>query len=326
MATRRSPASTNGRNGTARAVARRAQTAASAASPPRIAVRKTYKLFVGGAFPRSESGRSYVVSAADGTPLANAARASRKDLRDAVRAARKAFPGWAGKTAMNRGQVLYRVAELMEGRRDQFVDEVAAAEGLREPAAARAVDAAIDRWVWYAGWADKIGQVLGSSNPVAAPYFNFTIPEPTGVVGIVAPETSSLLGLVSRLAPPLVAGNSVVVLASETRPLPAVTLTEVLATSDVPGGVVNVLTGLKPELIPVLAGHADVDALDTWGVPDALRTDVDLLAADDVKRVLRRPTTVSEARFDWLDDRAAERPEWIAAFLEMKTVWHPIGV
>ena len=267
-----------------------------------------------------------MVSAADGTPLANAARASRKDLRDAVRAARKAFPGWAGKTAMNRGQVLYRVAELMEGRRDQFVDEVAAAEGLREPAAARAVDAAIDRWVWYAGWADKIGQVLGSSNPVAAPYFNFTIPEPTGVVGIVAPETSSLLGLVSRLAPPLVAGNSVVVLSSETRPLPAVTLTEVLATSDVPGGVVNILTGLKLELIPVLAGHADVDALDTWGVPDALRTDVDLLAADDVKRVLRRPTTVSEARFDWLDDRAAERPEWIAAFMEMKTVWHPIGV
>jgi acyl-CoA reductase-like NAD-dependent aldehyde dehydrogenase len=222
--------------------------------------------------------------------------------------------------------VLYRVAELMEGRRDQFVDEVAAAEGLREAAAAKAVDAAIDRWVWYAGWADKIGQVLGSSNPVAAPYFNFTIPEPTGVVGVVAPETSSLLGLVSRLAPPIVAGNTVVVLASETRPLPAVTLTEVLATSDVPGGVVNVLTGLKRELIPVLAGHADVDALDTWGVPDDMRTDVELLAADDIKRVLRRPTTVAEARFDWLDDRAAERPEWIAAFLEMKTVWHPIGV
>jgi acyl-CoA reductase-like NAD-dependent aldehyde dehydrogenase len=326
MATRRGSPSSNGRNGTSRAVARRTQTTAAAAAPARIAVRKTYKLFVGGAFPRSESGRSYLVSAADGTPLVNAARASRKDLRDAVRVARKAFPGWAGKTAMNRGQVLYRVAELMEGRRDQFVDEVAAAEGLREAAAAKAVDAAIDRWVWYAGWADKIGQVLGSSNPVAAPYFNFTIPEPTGVVGVVAPETSSLLGLVSRLAPPIVAGNTVVVLASETRPLPAVTLTEVLATSDVPGGVVNVLTGLKRELIPVLAGHADVDALDTWGVPDDMRTDVELLAADDIKRVLRRPTTVAEARFDWLDDRAAERPEWIAAFLEMKTVWHPIGV
>jgi hypothetical protein len=326
MATRRNPSSSNGRNGTSRAVARRAQAAATNGTPARIAVRKTYKLYVGGAFPRSESGRSYVVSAADGTPLANATRASRKDLRDAVRAARKAFPGWAGKTAMNRGQVLYRVAELMEGRRDQFVAEVARAEGPREPAAARAVDAAIDRWVWYAGWADKIGQVLGSSNPVAASYFNFTIPEPTGVVGIVAPETSSLLGLVSRLAPPLVAGNTLVVITSETRPLPAVTLTEVLATSDVPGGVVNVLTGFKRELIPVLAGHEDVDALDTWGVPDDLRTDVELLAADDVKRVLRRPTTVTEARFDWLDDRAAERPEWIAAFLEMKTVWHPIGV
>jgi acyl-CoA reductase-like NAD-dependent aldehyde dehydrogenase len=326
MATRRGSPSSNGRNGTSRAVARRSQREAAATSPARIAVRKTYKLYVGGAFSRSESGRSYVVSAADGTTLANASRASRKDLRDAVRAARKAFPGWADKTAMNRGQVLYRVAELMEGRRDQFVAEVAVAEGLREPAAARIVDAAIDRWVWYAGWADKIGQVLGSSNPVAAPYFNFTIPEPTGVVGIVAPETSSLLGLVSRLAPPLVAGNSVVVLTSETRPLPAVTLTEVLATSDVPGGVVNVLTGWKRELIPVLAGHADVDALDTWGVPDDMRTDVELLAADDVKRVLRRPTTVAEARFDWLDDRAAERPEWIAAFLEMKTVWHPIGV
>jgi acyl-CoA reductase-like NAD-dependent aldehyde dehydrogenase len=326
MPTRRGTPSSNGRNGTSRAVARGAQTAATTVAPTRIAVRKTYKLFVGGAFPRSESGRSYLVSAADGSPLANAARASRKDLRDAVRAARKAFPGWAGKTAMNRGQVLYRVAELMEGRRDQFVDEVAAVEGLREATAAKAVDAAIDRWVWYAGWADKIGQVLGSSNPVAAPYFNFTIPEPTGVVGVVAPETSSLLGLVSRLAPPIVAGNTVVVVSSETRPLPAVTLTEVLATSDVPGGVVNLLTGLKRELIPVLAGHADVDALDTWGVPDDMRTEVELLAADDVKRVLRRPTTVAEARFDWLDDRAAERPEWIAAFLEMKTVWHPIGV
>jgi len=213
----------------------------------------------------------------------------------------------------------------MEGRRDQFADEVAVAEGLREPAARAAVDRAIDRWVWYAGWADKITQILGSSNPVAAPYFNFTIPEPTGVVGIVAPETSSLLGLVSRLAPPLVSGNTVVLLTSERRPLPAVTLTEVLATSDVPGGVVNVLTGRKAELIPVIAAHADVDGLDTWGVPEDLRVEVETLAADDIKRLLRRPTRVEDARFDWLDDRAAERPEWIAAFLEMKTVWHPIG-
>jgi len=296
-----------------------------ATGTPRVEVRKTYKLYIGGAFPRTESGRSYLVNAADGTPLANACRASRKDVREAVRAARGAFGGWAARTAMNRGQVLYRVAELMEGRRDQFVTEVRVAEGLREGAARDVVDRAIDRWVWYAGWADKIGQVLGSSNPVAAPYFNFTIPEPTGVVGVVAPETSSLLGLVSRLAPPLVTGNTVVLLASERRPLSAVTLAEVLATSDVPGGVVNVLTGRKAELVPVLAAHGDVDALDTWGVPDELRTEVETLAAEDIKRLLRRPTRVSESRFDWLDDAAAARPEWIAAFLEMKTVWHPIG-
>ena len=292
----------------------------------RIEVRKTYKLYVGGQFPRSESGRSYLIRAADGSPLANAVRASRKDVRDAVRTARKAQPGWAGKTAMNRGQVLYRVAELMEGRRDQFIAEVAAAEGIHDCRARDVVERAIDRWVWYAGWADKIAQVLGSSNPVAAPYFNFTIPEPTGVVGMVAPETSSLLGLTSRLAPPLVSGNAVVLLTSETRPLPAITLSEVLATSDVPGGVVNILTGLKQELVPILAAHVDVDALDTWGLPDAMRRATEELAADDIKRVLRRPTTVQDARFDWLDDRATERPEWIAAFLEMKTVWHPIGV
>jgi acyl-CoA reductase-like NAD-dependent aldehyde dehydrogenase len=294
-------------------------------APDRIDVRKTYKLYIGGAFPRSESGRSYVVSTAAGDPIANAVRGSRKDVRDAVRAARKAFGPWADKTAMNRGQVLYRVAELMEGRREQFAAEVAAAEGLRDGRARDVVDRAIDRWVWYAGWADKISQVLGASNPVAAPYFNFTIPEPTGVVGIVAPEASSLLGLVSRLAPPLVAGNAVVVLASESRPLPAVTLSEVLATSDVPGGVVNVITGWKKELVPILAAHVDVDAIDTWGVPDELRTSTEELAADDIKRLARRPAGVADAKFDWLDDRAAERPEWIAAWLEMKTVWHPIG-
>ena len=286
-------------------------------APARIEVRKTYKLYIGGEFPRTESGRSYLVAAADGTPLANACRASKKDLRDAVRAARAAFPKWAGMTAYNRGQVLYRVAEMMEGRRAEFAELTGSdAE----------VDAAIDRWVWYAGWADKLAQVLGASNPVAGPYFNFTIPEPTGVVGVVAPETSSLLGLVSRLAPPLVSGNAVVLLTSEARPLPAITLSEVLATSDVPGGVVNVLTGRRKELVPVLAAHVDVDALDTWGVPDELRLETEQLAADDVKRLSRRPSTVNEARFDWLDDRASERPEWIAAFLEMKTVWHPIGV
>jgi acyl-CoA reductase-like NAD-dependent aldehyde dehydrogenase len=295
-------------------------------APDRIDVRKTYKLYIGGAFPRSESGRSYVVSDPNGDPIANAVRASRKDLREAVRAARKAFQPWADKTAMNRGQVLYRVAELMQGRRDQFVIEVVVAEGLREAKAREVVDRAIDRWVWYAGWADKIAQVLGSSNPVAAPYFNFTIPEPTGVIGIVAPETSSLLGLVSRVAPALVAGNAVVILTSETRPLPAITLSEVLATSDVPGGVINILTGIKTELVPVLAGHVDVDTIDVWGVPPALRTETELVAADNIKRIARRPAGVADAKFDWLDDRAAERPEWIAAYLEMKTVWHPIGV
>ena len=314
----------NGR-ASSKAVARRS-TKAIANVAPRIDVRKTYKLYIGGQFPRSESGRSYVVNAADGSPLVNAVRSSRKDLRDAVRVARGAFQPWADRTAMNRGQVLYRVAELMEGRRDQFEAEVAQAEGVRAEKARELVARSIDRWVWYAGWADKIAQVLGSSNPVASDFFNFTIPEATGVVGVVAPEPSSLLGLVSRLAPPLVAGNTVVVLASESRPLPAITLTEVLATSDVPGGVINVLTGRKRELIPVLAAHEDVDALDVWGVPDDLRTDIELAAAESVKRVARRPAGTTDARFDWLDDRASERPEWIAAYLEMKTVWHPIGL
>jgi len=291
----------------------------------RIDVRKTYKLYVAGAFPRSESGRTYLVTNPKGDELANASRASRKDLRDAVRAARKAAEPWASRTAMNRGQVLYRVAELMEGRRDQFVAEVAASEGLSGRRAGTLVDHAIDRWVWYAGWADKISQVLGSANPVAAPYFNFTIPEATGVVGLIAPESSSLLGLVSRLAPILVSGNATVVLASETRPLPSVTLGEVLATSDVPAGVVNLLTGLKRELVPVLAGHVDVDALDTWGVGPDDQAAVEIVAAESIKRIARRPRGVSDAAFDWTDDRAAQRPEWIAAFLEMKTVWHPIG-
>jgi acyl-CoA reductase-like NAD-dependent aldehyde dehydrogenase len=292
----------------------------------RLPVLKTYKLYIGGQFPRTESGRSYLVRSADGDPLANACRASRKDLRDAVRVARAASGPWAARTAMNRGQILYRVAELMEGRFDQFTGEVAIAEGIDARRAREVVGRAIDRWVWYAGWADKIAQVLGSSNPVGAPYFNFTIPEPTGVVGVVAPERSSLLGLVSRLAPVLAGGNVAVVLASETRPLPAVTLTEVLATSDVPGGVVNVITGHRSELVPVLAAHVDVDAVDGWGIPDELRVAAEEAAADSVKRVARRARGVSEAKFDWLDDRATERPEWIAAFLEMKTVWHPIGV
>src|SRR3954470_25057530 len=245
--------------------------AATASADQRIPVLKTYKLYIGGQFPRTESGRSYLVRSADGQALANACRGSRKDIRDAVRLARAAAGGWAARTAMNRGQVLYRVAELMEGRFDQFVGEVAVAEGLDYAGAREVVARSIDRWVWYAGWADKIAQILGSSNPVGAPYFNFTIPEPTGVVGIVAPEQSSLLGLVSRLAPVLAGGNVALVLASETRPLPAITLAEVLATSDVPGGVVNIVTGYRRELVPVLATHVDLDGVDGWGIPDDLR-------------------------------------------------------
>jgi len=294
-------------------------------TPARIPVRKTYKLYVGGEFPRSESGRSYLVRGADGAPLANAVRSSRKDLRDAVRTARGAFPGWSDKTAMNRGQVLYRVAELMEGRRAQFIDEVGAAEGLNDATATASVDRAIDRWVWYAGWADKISQVLGTVNPVGGPYFDFTIPEATGVVGVIAPEGSSLLGLVSRLAPVVVSGNVAVVLASESRPLPAVTLGEVLATSDVPAGVINLLTGLRRELVPVLAAHMDVNALDLWGIPADMRAAAEESAMENVKRVARPPRD-GDDRFDWLDDGRAQRPEWIARFLEMKTVWHPIGV
>ncbi|HLJ98285.1 MAG TPA: aldehyde dehydrogenase family protein, partial [Streptosporangiaceae bacterium] len=228
----------------------------------RLAVRKTYKLFIGGAFPRSESGRSYVVSSARGEFLANAAMASRKDARDAVVAARKAFGGWSGATAYNRGQVLYRVAELMEGRRAEFVSGVRAADGLSAARAEALVDAAIDRWVWYAGWSDKVAQIAGAVNPVAGPYWDVSQPEPTGVVAVLAPGDAPLIGLVSVIAPAIVTGNTVVVVASERAPLPAVTLSEVLATSDVPGGVVNVLTGRLAEIAPWLASHMDVNAID----------------------------------------------------------------
>jgi acyl-CoA reductase-like NAD-dependent aldehyde dehydrogenase len=293
------------------------------ADPDRLEVRKTYKLYIGGKFPRTESGRSYLVSDPKGKPLANACRASRKDVRDAVVAARKAFPGWSGATAYNRGQVLYRVAEMMEGRRDQFVEEVVKAEGATQRQAMEAHAKAVDRWVWYAGWADKLAQVLGSANPVAGPYFNFSVPEPTGVVGLVAPADSSLVGLVSRLAPIIVSGNTAVVLTSQTRPLPAVTLGEVLATSDLPGGVVNLLSGFTTELIGPLAAHMDVDALDLAGLDLALYRDAELAAAANVKRVVA-PLRLSQRA--WLDDARAQDPYWIAAFLEIKTVWHPIGV
>jgi len=262
----------------------------------RLPIKKTYKLYIGGAFPRSESGRTYEAQSQ------NVARASRKDVRDAVRAARTAFPKWAGMTAYNRGQVLYRLAEMVEARAAEFSE---LCSGRNE------VERTIDRVVWYAGWADKFAQVLGSSNPVAGPYFNFTVPEPTGVVGILAPEAPALLGLVSRVAPAIVGGNAVVVVASESQPLAAIELAEALATSDLPGGVVNLLTGQRSELAPWLAGHMDVNALDLAGA-DGGAAELEQLAAENVKRVVRGAPDV-------------QSPWEIAAFLELKTVWHPIG-
>ncbi|NYG55140.1 aldehyde dehydrogenase family protein [Nocardioides perillae] len=290
----------------------------------RAEVRKTYKLYVGGAFPRSESGHSYVVQDHAGGFLANAALASRKDARDAVVAARKAFPGWSARTAYNRGQVLYRIAEVLEDRRLQFVDAVRRGEGLSERDAAAVVDASVDRLVWYAGWTDKLAQVVGSANPVAGPFFNLTTPEPTGVVAVLAPQRSSLLGLVSTVAPVVATGNTAVVVTSYARPLPAVTLGEVMATSDVPGGVVNLLTGSAATLGPWLAAHMDVNAVDLGGVvglegAEQLATDLEVAAADNLKRVRRAPASEP----DWRLDPGLEP---MTAFVETKTVWHPIGV
>jgi len=287
----------------------------------RADVRKTYKLYIGGAFPRSESGHTYVANDAKGRFLANAALASRKDARDAVVAARSAFAGWSGRTAYNRGQVIYRIAEVMEDRRPQFVDALSSTEGLTARQASSALDAAVDRLVWYAGWADKLTQVVGNANPVSGPYFNLSTPEPTGVVAVLAPQTSSLLGLVSVVAPVIVSGNTCVVVSSYARPLPAVTFSEVLATSDVPGGVVNILTGSAETIGPWLASHMDVNAIDLGGVagsPD-LATELEVAAADNLKRVRRAPL----AEPDW-----SLEPELTAMtdFLEIKTVWHPIGV
>jgi acyl-CoA reductase-like NAD-dependent aldehyde dehydrogenase len=285
----------------------------------RVDVRKTYKLFVGGAFPRSESGRTYEVKDSHDRFLANAAKASRKDARDAVIAARKGFGSWSSATAYNRGQVLYRVAEVMEGRRAQFIADVRDAEGVDETTAAAQVDAAIDRWVWYAGWTDKVAQVLGSANPVAGPYFDFSIPEPTGVVAAVAPQDSSLLGLVSVLGPIVATGNAVIAIASMSRPIPAITLSEVLATSDVPGGTINILTGDPADMMPWLASHADVNALDLTGIADpALATSLEQEAAGTVKRVRR-----CDVDADWFADPGLSR---LRAFVETKTVWHPLGV
>ncbi|WP_034271215.1 aldehyde dehydrogenase family protein [Haloechinothrix halophila] len=286
----------------------------------RLTVPKTHKLFIGGRFPRSESGRSFIVTDSKRRFLANAALASRKDARDAVVAARKAFPGWSGATAYNRGQVLYRVAELLEGRRRQFVDEVIAAEGLTSKHAQEVVGASIDRWISYAGWSDKIAQIDGAANPVSGPYFDFSVPEPTGVVAIVAPQKSALLGLVSVLAPVIVTGCTAVVLASESRPLPAVTLSEVLATSDVPAGVVNVLSGHTEEVAPWLAAHMDVNAVDLTGAPIQLAADLERSAAENLKRVLRPPV---DGEPDWTGESDVDRIRFV---LETKTVWHPIGI
>ncbi|WP_328537051.1 aldehyde dehydrogenase family protein [Streptomyces sp. NBC_00344] len=285
-------------------------------SDGRLNVFKTYKLYVGGKFPRSESGRVYEVTDSKGNWLANAPQSSRKDARDAVVAARKAFGGWSGATAYNRGQVLYRIAEMLEGRRDQFVREVADAEGLSRPKAAAAVDAAIDRWVWYAGWTDKIGQIAGGANPVAGPFFNLSSPEPTGVVTVLAPQDSSFLGLVSVVAPVIATGNTAVVIASEKSPLPALSLGEVLATSDLPGGVVNVLSGRTAEIAAPLAAHQDVNAIDLTGADAGLAVELEIAAADNLKRVLR-PQPV--------DFFAGPGTHRLTAFLETKTVWHPTG-
>jgi acyl-CoA reductase-like NAD-dependent aldehyde dehydrogenase len=283
----------------------------------RIDVRKTYKLYIGGAFPRSESGRSYVVHDAKGKFLANASHASRKDARDAVKAARAAFGGWSGRTAYNRGQVVYRIAEVLEDRRDQFEAELRASEGVTAAKARTFVDASVDRLVWYAGWADKIAQVTGGANPVAGPYFNHSAPEPSGVIAVVAPP-GPLLGLVSVVAPVIVTGNTAVVIASEPYPLTAITLAEVMATSDVPGGVVNILTGPQAEIAPWLASHMDVNGLDLTGVADdALARDLEVSAAENLKRVRRSGVE------DLLAPPALSR---MTTFLETKTVWHPMGI
>ncbi len=297
---------------------------------------KTYKIFIGGGFPRSESGRTYPAVSASGDLLAHAVLSSRKDVREAVKAARGAQKSWAGRTAYNRGQILYRIAEMMDSRKDEFVREVAAcvlpansgsdtgnapgANNSSEQQAVREAEIATDRWIWYAGWCDKFASVGGSSNPVSGPYFGFTIPEPTGVVGIIAPDEAPLAGLVSRLAPVLVPGNTAVVIASEARPLPAVALAEVLATSDVPGGVVNILTGRRQELVPPLASHGDVDALDLTGCDSELLAEARSAAAASVTRAI----TASASERQWLTP-AAESPYIIEAFCEYKTVWHPKG-
>ena len=288
----------------------------------RLEVRKTYKLYVGGDFPRSESGRSYPVLDKGGRVIARAAAATRKDLRRAVRTARRAQPGWAARSGYNRGQILYRIAEMVEDRAAAFADRLRTGSGVGAARSRREVARSVDRLVWYAGWADKYQQVLGNLNPVSGPFFNISTPEPTGVVGIIAPESPALLGLVSRLAPVIVSGNSAVVLASPPRPMAAVTLGEAMATADVPGGVVNILTGPTEGMLPYLASHLDVNALDAYGADPDVMADLETAAAAGVKRVVRPP----EHRINWYDDRTAQSPYAISAFTEIKTVWHPKGL
>jgi len=278
----------------------------------RIDVNKTYKLFIGGAFPRSESGRVYEIKGANKKFIANPSLASRKDLRDAVVAAKSAQPGWANATAFNRGQILYRIAEIMEGRSEQFVDEICALEGVTTKAAKLQVEAAIDTWVWYSGWCDKLSSVTGSLNQVSGPFYNFTTPEPLGVVAIFAENKPSLLGVVRTLAPVLAGGNSAVLIASENYPLPAITLSEALATSDVPGGVINILTGKSTELAPWVGSHMEIDGVDVAGLNKKQEEELNLVGADNLKRIFRF--------------NPDNHPERILSFMEQKTVWHPIGI
>ena len=278
----------------------------------RIDVNKTYKLFIGGAFPRSESGRVYEIKGANKKFIANPSLASRKDLRDAVVAAKAAQPGWANATAFNRGQILYRIAEIMEGRSEQFVDEICALEGVTNKVAKSQVEAAIDTWVWYSGWCDKLSSVTGSLNQVSGPFYNFTTPEPLGVVAIFAENKPSLLGVVRTLAPVLAGGNSAVLIASENYPLPAITLSEALATSDVPGGVVNILTGKNAELVPWVGSHMEIDGVDVAGLSKKQEEELKLVGADNLKRIFRF--------------NPENHPERILSFMEQKTVWHPIGI
>lgn len=278
----------------------------------RIDVKKTYKLYINGAFPRSESGRVFEIKNNKGEFIANPCLASRKDLRDAVVAARAAQVGWAKSTAYLRGQILYRIAEMAESRKDQLIAEVSAGEKITKAAATKLVEAAIDRWVWYAGWSDKLSSIFGATNQVSGPYYNFTIPEALGVVGVIAEEKPALLSLVRALAPVIAAGNTAVVIASESRPLTSITLAEVLATSDLPAGVINILTGKKTELIPWLSSHMEVDGIDISGADPKSDAEIKISGSDNLKRIHRFDKEVS--------------PNRILAFMEYKTVWHPIGI